>query len=253
MNALKTLLQSDRTNLLSLFFTAGHPKPNDIERIIVDCDRLNVDFLEVGMPYSDPLADGPTIQKSSSIAITNGMTLDTYFKTLEGLKDKIDIPLIFMGYFNQALAYGFDKFCMSCKKAGISGLILPDLPAEMYDSTYKDSIKQNNLVISFLITPQTSIERIQYIDSICTGFIYVVSDSSITGTKTGLKDNQIDYFKKIKALNLKSPCIIGFGISDKNSFNTACTYSKGAIIGSAFIKHLEKHNDVESFVKSIRM
>ena len=245
LNRLTKLFENNRENLLTVYFTAGYPKLDDTETIICALAESGVNIIEIGIPYSDPLADGPVIQESGMAAIDNGMTLQVLFNQLTDIRTKTQVPLILMGYFNQLLQYGVDKFLDDCVKTGIDGLIIPDLPLMEYEQFYKDKLTQRNISISFLITPQTEESRILKVDALSTGFIYVVSDSSITGMKTGISNQQISYFERIKSLQLKTPQLIGFGISDRESYLTASKYANGAIIGSAFIKHLKGKNEVD--------
>ncbi|MDP4812630.1 MAG: tryptophan synthase subunit alpha [Saprospiraceae bacterium] len=245
MNRLTKLFENNRENLLTVYFTAGYPKLDDTETIICSLAESGANIIEIGIPYSDPLADGPVIQESGMAAIDNGMTLQVLFKQLTDIRTKTQVPLILMGYFNQLLQYGVDKFLDDCVKTGIDGLIIPDLPLMEYEQFYKDKLTQRNISISFLITPQTEESRIHKVDALSTGFIYVVSDSSITGMKTGISNQQISYFERIKSLQLRTPQLIGFGISDRESYLTASKYANGAIIGSAFIKHLKDKNEVD--------
>jgi tryptophan synthase alpha chain len=211
-------------------------------------------MIEIGIPFSDPLADGPTIQDSSMSAINNGMSTEILFNQLKDIRDRVSIPLIIMGYFNPILQYGVEKFCKKCNEIGIDGLIIPDLPIDYYLENYKSIFEQNKLYNMFLIAPQTSDERIRKIDSISKGFIYMVSSSSITGSKNSFSSEQINYFERIEKMNLNTPRIIGFGVGNKETFNSTVNYSKGAIIGSAFIKNLHENgiDSIDSFIKSIR-
>jgi len=245
LNRLTKLFEIKRENLLTVYFTAGYPKLDDTETIICSLAESGANIIEIGIPYSDPLADGPVIQESGMAAIDNGMTLQVLFNQLTDIRTKTQVPLILMGYFNQLLQYGVDKFLDDCVKTGIDGLIIPDLPLMEYEQFYKDKLTQRNISISFLITPQTEESRIHKVDALSTGFIYVVSDSSITGMKTGISSQQISYFERIKSLQLRTPQLIGFGISDRESYLTASKYANGAIIGSAFIKHLKDKNEVD--------
>ena len=244
----------EKKNLLSIYFSAGYPQLEDTVTIIKNLQASGVDMIEIGLPFSDPLADGPTIQKSSTKALNNGMTTEKLFTQLENIRDQIDIPLIIMGYFNPMIQFGIKKFCHRCNKIGIDGIIIPDLPVEVYHEDYKSLFDNYGLYNMFLITPQTSNERIRYIDKVSNGFIYMVSSSSVTGAKNTFQKNQIEYFKRVDDMKLKTPKVIGFGISNSETFNTAIRYSDGAIIGSAFIKFLEKKgvNKISSFVSSIR-
>jgi tryptophan synthase alpha chain len=245
LNRLTKLFENYRENLLTVYFTAGYPKLDDTKTIICSLAESGANIIEIGIPYSDPLADGPVIQESGMAAIDNGMTLQVLFNQLTDIRTKTQVPLILMGYFNQMLQYGVDKFLDDCVKTGIDGLIIPDLPLMEYEQFYKDKLTQRNISISFLITPQTEESRIHKVDALSTGFIYVVSDSSITGMKTGISNQQISYFERIKSLQLKTPQLIGFGISDRESYLTASKYANGAIIGSAFIKHLKDKKEVD--------
>ena len=240
--------------LLSIYFTAGFPNLNDTADIIIKLQESGVDMIEIGLPFSDPLADGPTIQDSSMSAINNGMNTDILFNQLKDIRDKVSIPLIIMGYFNPILQYGVEKFCKKCNEIGIDGLIIPDLPIDYYLENYKSIFEQNKLYNMFLIAPQTSDERIRKIDSISKGFIYMVSSSSITGSKNSFSSEQINYFERIEKMNLNTPRIIGFGVGNKETFNATVNYSEGAIIGSAFIKNLHENgiDSIDSFIKSIR-
>ena len=243
-----------KKNLLSIYFTAGFPDINDTLKIIKELDKSQVDMSEIGLPFSDPLADGPTIQKSSDKALSNGMTTNLLFDQLNDLRKISDIPVVIMGYFNPILQYGIEKFCSNCKDVGIDGLIIPDLPADIYKKNYKIIFEKYKLNMMFLITPQTSNERIDLIDDLSKGFIYMVSSYSVTGAKDSFDKYQIEYFKRIKKLNLSNPLLIGFGISNKKTFQAACQNSNGAIIGSAFIKYIENHgvSKTRDFIKLIR-
>lgn len=240
--------------LLSIYFTAGYPALNDTVQIIQHLEKNGVDMIEIGLPFSDPLADGPTIQESSTAALKNGMTTEKLFEQLKDIRKTVSIPLIVMGYFNPMLQYGVEAFCKKCQEIGIDGIIMPDLPLDVYQSDYETIFKKNGLINVFLITPQTSDERIRQIDEASEGFIYMVSSASVTGSSSGFGNTQTDYFERIAAMNLKNPQIVGFGIKDSETFQTATKTAKGAIIGSAFIKHLTAHGagSTADFVKSIR-
>ena len=251
-NRINQKLKEDK-KLLSIYFTAGYPHIDDTVSIIQDLEKSGVDMIEIGLPFSDPLADGPTIQASSTAALKNGMTTEKLFEQLKDIRSSVSIPLIIMGYFNPVLQYGVEAFCKKCQDIGIDGLILPDLPADVYDEHYKAIFEKYGLINVFLITPQTSDERIQYIDSISNGFIYMVSSASTTGAKSGFGNTQTDYFKRIAGMNLVNPQIVGFGISNNDTFTQATTFAKGAIIGSAFIKYLTNNgiDNIESFIRKI--
>ena len=253
MNRIDQIFQNKK-DILSLYFTAGFPKLDDTLKIIKELDTCNIDMIEIGLPFSDPLADGPTIQKSSEKALKNGMTTDLLFNQLDGLRKITDIPVVIMGYFNPILQYGFEKFCNNCKKTGVDGLIIPDLPVNIYKKSYKNKIENFGLNMMFLITPQTSNERIHAIDNISKGFIYMVSSFGVTGAKDNFDKYQIEYFKRIKKMELSNPLLIGFGISNNKTFKSACENSNGAIIGSAFINHLENFgvSKTNDFIEKIK-
>lgn len=253
MNAIQHIFNQKENNLLSIFFTAGFPKLEDTTKIISELSNNGVDFIEVGLPYSDPLADGPTIQHSSDVALKNGMNLDVVFNQLASVKTTNKTPLVLMGYVNQIIKYGEDKFCQKVKDCGIHTVIIPDLPMIEYENHYEQLFSNYGITNVFLITPHTSEERIRKIDSLTKAFIYVVASASITGAKGEVSKEQIVYFKRIKAMKLQSKLIVGFGISDNKTFTTACNYMNGAIIGSAFIKALEKQglNKIGNFITSI--
>lgn len=253
MKRLQKTLSQDK-KLLSIYFTAGYPEPEDTISIIKDLEKSGVDFIEIGLPFSDPLADGPTIQESSTIALKNGMTTNRLFKQLKGIRESVEIPLIIMGYFNPILQFGVERFCEKCAETGIDGLIIPDLPVEEYNEKYRDIFEKHGLSNIFLITPQTSEERIRFIDSVSEGFIYMVSTASVTGSTKGFSQETRDYFKRVSAMKLRNPQIIGFGISDEETFNQATEFARGAIIGSAFIKYLNESGkqNISGFVKNIR-
>jgi tryptophan synthase alpha chain len=252
MNKINQKLQEDK-KLLSIYFTAGYPNIDDTVSIIQGLEKNGVDMIEIGLPFSDPLADGPTIQASSTQALKNGMTTEVLFKQLKDIRKSVTIPLIIMGYFNPMLQYGVEGFCKKCKEIGIDGLIIPDLPVDVYHDDYKATFDKYGLINVLLITPQTSDQRIRYIDSISNGFIYMVSSASTTGTQTGFGDEQTQYFERIAKMNLKNPQIVGFGISNNETFTQATKYAKGAIIGSAFVKHVTNKgvNNIDGFVNSI--
>lgn len=241
MNSIKKIFQEKDRNILSIYFTSGFPALNDTTKVIEALSESGVDFIEVGLPYSDPLADGPTIQSSSQKALENGINLDIVFDQLMEIKETNKTPLVLMGYLNQLLKYGEDRFCQRLVECGIDTVILPDLPMIEFENHYNALFSRYGINNVFLITPQTSEERIRKIDNLTQSFIYVVASSSITGAKGEISQKQIDYFKRIKAMNLKSNLVIGFGISDYNTFSKACQYGNGAIIGSAFIKFLSKN------------
>lgn len=260
MNRIHQKLQEDKLSksttqkLLSIYFTAGYPSLNDTKTIIEDLEKSGVDMIEIGLPFSDPLADGPTIQASSAQAIKNGMTTQVLFNQLKDIRKSVEIPLLIMGYFNPILQFGVEAFCQKCQEVGIDGLIIPDLPVDVYHEEYQAIFEKYNIINVFLITPQTSEKRIRYIDSISNGFIYMVSSASVTGSQSGFGEAQTQYFKRIAKMNLKNPQLVGFGISDHNTFKQATQFTKGAIIGSAFIKHLTEFGtkNLISFINRIK-
>ena len=255
MNRIKQKLQEDpQKKLLSIYFTAGYPQPEDTVQIIEALEKSGVDMIEIGLPFSDPLADGPTIQESSQVALKNGMTTRKLFEQLQEIRKTVSIPLLIMGYFNPILQFGVESFCKKCKEAGIDGLIIPDLPLEEYELQYKEIFQKYDLLPVFLITPQTSEERIRAIDKASEGFIYMVSSASVTGSTGGFGPEQKSYFERVSKMGLSAPLVVGFGIKDPETFQQATAHTKGAIIGSAFIKHLTKNGtgDIAGFTRSIR-
>ena len=259
MNRIQSALQannnskSNNRKILSIYFTAGYPNLNDTVSIIEKLEQSGVEMVEIGMPFSDPLADGPTIQQSGTQALQNGMSTEILFSQLQNIREKVRIPLLIMGYFNPILQYGVEEFCKKCSEIGIDGLIIPDLPVDVYHERYERIFKKYNLINVFLITPQTSEERVKFIDSISDGFIYMVSSASTTGAKNTIGRDQEKYFSKIAAMQLKTPQIVGFGISNKETFNQATENTKGAIIGSAFVKFLSGNSikNIPTFIQSI--
>ena len=254
MNRINKLFQKKNKKILSIYFTAGYPRINDSVDIIKALDKNGVDMIEVGIPFSDPIADGPIIQNSSTIAIKNGMNMSLLFDQLKNIRSTTQIPIILMGYINPIIQFGYDKFVNKLIDCGVDGVILPDLPLLEYKKELKPFFDKNNISFISLISPNTSIERVKEIDQISDGFLYVVSSSSITGQNNLFDANQIKYFNSLNNIFLKNPKIIGFGISDKKSFDMACNYSNGAIIGTKFINSLDVLNlnkSIEKFVNSI--
>lgn len=252
MNRINQILQENK-KLLSIYFTAGYPNLNDTVSIIKELERNGVDMIEIGLPFSDPLADGPTIQESSTQAIANGMTTKLLFEQLKDIRETVKTPLLIMGYFNPMMQFGIDNFCEKCSEIGIDGLIIPDLPLEEYLLEYQEIFVKYNLKNVFLVTPQTSNERILQIDSVSDSFIYLVSSASVTGNQSGFGKDQMEYFKRISNLNLNNPQIIGFGIHNSETFNQATLHQKGAIIGSSFVKFLKNNSiyKIGSFIKTL--
>lgn len=256
MNRIDKLFQDKKKDILSVYFTAGYPNLEDTETIIVELEKAGVDLIEIGMPFSDPVADGPVIQGSSHTALENGMTIKRLFKQLENIRPKVKIPLILMGYINPIMQYGIKNFCSMAEEVGIDGTIIPDLPFDLYEGKYKSLFAKANLKNIQLITPQTSVKRLKQIDEVSEGFIYMVSTASTTGAKKATEEALEEYNAKIKLAKVQTPRLIGFGISDKKTFGTACKYSSGGIIGSAFINALSREDhlkeNIHAFIKSIR-
>lgn len=248
MNRLDKLFAAKKTNVLNVYCTAGYPHLNSTTEVIAALQNSGADIIELGMPYSDPLADGEVIQQSSAVALQNGMTIEVLFEQLKDIRSTIHLPIILMGYMNPILQFGLEKFCAAAKEVGIDGVILPDLPMYEFETMYKPIFDKNDLKFVFLVTPETGEERIRKIDSLCSGFLYAVSSSSTTGKNKAIQ-GQEDYFKKLQQLNLKNPILVGFGIKDKATFASACKYTNGAIIGSAYIKALENTNNVNQTTK----
>lgn len=246
---------NEKKDILNVYFTAGYPQSDDTLRIAKSLEQAGADMLEIGMPFSDPVADGPTIQESSQQALENGMTIEKLFVQLKDLRKEVSIPVLLMGYVNPVIQFGIERFCEKCKEVGIDGVIIPDLPMREYLDSYESTFSKNGIHNIFLISPNTSETRIKEIDKKSNGFIYMVSSSSTTGAKSGLQDGQLEYYKRIQAMQLKTPRLIGFGISNKETYLNACEFSNGAIIGSAFIKQLKEdagEQGIKNFVKKIK-
>lgn len=255
MNRLNQLFDKKKEPLLSIYYTAGYPNLNNTLEIAVALESAGVDFIEIGFPYSDPLADGPVIQNSSQKALNNGMTLKLLFEQLKDLRQKVTIPVLLMGYFNTMLQYGVAAFCKSCAEAGVDGVIVPDLPLYEYEELYRDCFLDHDVSNVFLITPLTSEERIRKIDKLSNSFIYLLSSSSTTGKNLDINTSAEAYYSRIRKMELKNPTIIGFGIHDLASFSKAAEYTRGAIVGSAFVKFLDTPDAIKripEFVATIR-
>lgn len=250
---LQELFKNAERPLLNIYFTAGYPHLDSMPEILDGLESAGVDMVEIGIPYSDPLSDGPIIQNSSSIAIKNGISTNLIFDQLAKYSSKI--PKIMMGHFNAIYLYGIEKFCEKCKTNGVSGVILPDLPIAIYQEKYRPIFEKYDISFIFLITPETTESRIRYIDECSTSFIYAVSSSSTTGKGTGIQSAK-EYLSRLKGMKLKNPLMVGFNISSKEDFNFAASYTAGGIIGSAFIKHIADSKnlkaDTQSFIQSIR-
>ena len=258
MNRITTLFSKNNSQegLLNVYFTAGFPQVNDTLTVLQALQDGGADLVEIGMPYSDPVADGETIQKSNDKALENGMSVKLLFEQLAGMRDTIKVPVLLMGYVNPVLQFGMENFCRKCAEIGVDGLILPDMPMDVYLNEYKSTFDQYGLLNIFLVTPQTSEARIRQIDLVSEGFIYTVSSASVTGSKSGVSGDMESYFDRLNSMNLKNPRLIGFGIKDKATFKKASDYAAGAIIGSAFIRVLmestDLENDVRAFVQQVK-
>ena len=248
MSRIQELFKRKQKKVLNIYCTAGYPLLNSTIEVMEALEENGADIIELGIPYSDPLADGPVIQESGGVALQNGMTIKTLLGQLQQLRSSVSVPVILMSYINPVLQYGFERFCKEVAEAGVDGLIFPDLPIREFDTEYGPVIKKYGLDFIFLVTPETSEERIRKIDDLSTGFIYAVSSSSTTGKDKNFSDVEV-YLKKLKDMQLKNPVMVGFGIKDKASFESACSYANGAIIGSAYIKALQSGADIKETTK----
>ncbi|MEO6540733.1 MAG: tryptophan synthase subunit alpha [Ferruginibacter sp.] len=248
INRLTQLFTQKENGVLNMYCTAGYPRLNSTMEVITALQNNGADIIELGIPYSDPIADGPVIQQSNMQALQNGMSIPVLFEQLKNIRQDIQLPIILMGYMNPVLQYGIERFCEDAASVGIDGIILPDLPMHEFETAYGQYFKKHDLKFIFLVTPQTSEERVRQIDSLSSGFIYAVSSSSTTGNTKPVED-QADYFKKLKDMNLANPILVGFGIKDKITFDAACQYSNGGIIGSAYINALKDTNDIDRCTK----
>jgi tryptophan synthase alpha chain len=244
MSRLVDLFKEKNARVLNVYCTAGYPHFNSTLEVMGSLQKNGANIIELGMPYSDPLADGEVIQNSSLIALGNGMTIDALFEQLATMRQTIHIPVVLMGYMNPILQYGFEAFCKKAKAVGVDGLILPDLPLYEFEAEYGVTIKDNGLDFIFLVTPETPEERLRKLDSLSTGFLYAVSSSATTGTDKDFTKVAL-YLEKLKSMKLKNPILVGFGIKDKESFDAVNVYTNGAIIGSAYIQALSKGNGIE--------
>ena len=249
MNRIDQLFLNKPQEILNIYCTAGFPALNDTLTIMETLQQSGADMVELGMPFSDPLADGPVIQESSTRAIANGMRISVLFEQLKGFRDRISLPVILMGYMNPVLQFGVENFCKKCAETGVDGIILPDLPMDEFEAEYRAVFEKYGLHLIFLVTPETSEARIRKIDSLSKGFVYAVSSSSTTGKDKDMGDQQA-YFARLKGMKLKNPVLIGFGIKDKQTFQAACANSNGAIIGSAFVKAIENSTNLQSSIQS---
>lgn len=255
MNKLEQLFSQKNNHLITIYTTAGYPNLRDTPIILKELDRNKVDIIEVGIPYSDPLADGPTIQATSEKALANGMTLDILFEQLNAVKNEISAPIVLMGYYNQVMTFGLEKFLQNCKESGVSGLILPDMPYEIYLAQHKALFEKYDQKVTFLITPLTTEQRVKEINDATSGFIYIVSNSATTGATTSNYNE--DFLANVKNLGLTKPHQIGFGISTKEDVEKAWQFANGAIIGSAFLRVLEKAEGnyseaIKNYIESLK-
>lgn len=249
MNRLTRLFAQKKSGVLNMYCTAGYPQLSSTVEVITALQNNGADIIELGIPYSDPIADGPVIQQSNMQALENGMSIPLLFEQLKNVRDKIQLPLILMGYMNPVLQYGIEKFCADAAHVGVDGIILPDLPMYEFETAYRQYFIKHDLKFIFLVTPETGEERIRQIDKLSSGFIYAVSSSSTTGSSQHPVEDQDAYFKKLQSMDLINPVLVGFGIKDKKTFEAACTYTNGAIIGSAYINTLKDSKDISLTTK----
>lgn len=252
MNRINKLFENKKSDIFSIYFCAGHPSLDNTVSTIQALERNGVDMIEIGIPFSDPMADGVVIQDAATKALRNGMSVKLLFNQLKNIRETVQIPLLFMGYLNPIMQFGFEDFCRNCVECGIDGMVIPDLPFRDYQLYYKDIARKYDLKVIMLITPETSDERIREIDDNTDGFIYMVSSAATTGAQKDFDTQKQDYFRKIDNMNLKNPRMVGFGISNKKTFDAACEYSSGAIIGSRFVSLLEELNDPEKSIKRLK-
>lgn len=251
MNRIDKLFKDKKENILSVYFTAGYPAPDDTVKVINTLEKHGADLLEIGVPFSDPMADGPVIQWSGNESLRNGMSVKKLFAQLKDVRQKASIPLILMGYMNPVMQYGFENYCQKAAECGVDGLIIPDLPFAEYVELYKPITEKYGLHMIMLITPETSEERIRMIDENTSGFIYMVSTASVTGAKSTFSEENLAYFRRVNEMKLKNPRLIGFGISNKETFDAACRESSGAIIGSKFITLLNSEPTIEAAAEKL--
>lgn len=252
MNRIKQLFNKKQKGILSIYFTAGYPNLTDTGKIIKELEKNGIDLIEVGIPFSDPMADGPTIQESGTLALKNGMNLKLLFEQIKEVRKEVELPLLLMGYLNPIMQYGIENFCKKCKEVGVDGAIIPDLPFNDYSTKYKSIFETYDIKVIMLLTPETSEERIRLIDENTDGFIYMVSSASTTGAQKSFDDKKVEYFQKINSMKLRNPRLIGFGISNKATLEVAQSYANGAIIGSKFITLLKDNKTIEKAVQELK-
>lgn len=251
MNRINQLFASESKDMLSVYFCAGYPTLEGTADVLRALQDHKVRMVEIGIPFSDPMADGPVIQNAATQALRNGMSLKTLFAQLKNIRESVSIPLVFMGYLNPIMQYGFENFCKDCVACGIDGVIIPDLPFNDYQENYRKIAEQYDVKVIMLITPETSEERIRVIDESTDGFIYMVSSAAITGSQQDFNARKLEYFQRIHAMNLKNPRMIGFGISNKATFSAACNYANGAIIGSKFVTLQGETNSPQEAIRAL--
>ena len=251
MNRITNLFETKKAGILSVYFTAGYPQLNDTTTILRELEAQGVNMVEVGIPFSDPMADGHVIQESSTVALRNGMSIRLLFQQLKEIRQTVQIPIILMGYLNPIMQYGFEAFCQSCVEVGVDGMIIPDLPYADYMADYKAIADQYDLKMIMLITPETSEERVRLIDAHTSGFIYMVSSAATTGAQQSFNEQKQAYFRRINAMNLRNPRLVGFGISNKATFEAAASNSSGAIIGSKFVQLLKSEPTIAGAVDQL--
>lgn len=249
MNRIDRLFASNKKNLLSVYFTAGFPQLDDTVGIIRALDAAGVDMVEIGMPFSDPMADGPVIQHSSQVALQNGISQQRLFDQLKDIRRYTDMPLVLMGYINPVLQFGFENLCQKAVEVGIDGFIIPDIPLDVYRKEFAPIVEKYGLCFTLLVTPETSDERVREIDAASSGFVYLVSSASTTGAQKDFDAQKQAYFKRIEAMKLRNPLMVGFGVSNKRTFDEAAAHTRGCIVGSAFVKLLEESTSIDEAVK----
>lgn len=254
MNRINQLFRTKKSNILSIYFCAGTPSADGTADVIRSLEQKGIDMIEIGIPFSDPMADGPVIQAAATRALRNGMSLRRLFAQLENIRQSVNIPLVLMGYLNPILQYGFERFCQECRRTGIDGAIIPDLPFREYEENYRPVAERYGIKIIMLITPETSEERIRLIDAHTDGFIYMVSSAATTGTQRDFNEQKQAYFRRIEAMNLHNPCMIGFGISNRQTYEAASAHAAGCIIGSRFVTLLnEESGNAERAIERLKM